>query len=240
MGFLRAAALFALLAPITGAPAMAAASSQEPDARAILEASFQAMGAVESWRFSGVSDTRVAVAGSSISFAMQLSAEYRAPDRFRIKVDAERMGPSSEAVRVGDRVWSRTGQQPWEPGIGGEFAQGLGPSSFTLANVDMLSYFSDLVIFEAGAGAAYTISSQFDLAAFMEIPIFSSLLGDMDITSMSKFEPRITWTINKSSLLVENESVEIFMAMPRGEISVSMRMTYSDFDSPNIEINPPL
>lgn len=227
--------------------------SPGPDARAILEASASAMDNARSMRISGTVDIQATSAGMSFAVAMPILADYQAPDRFRFAVDVAMMGLSIEGIVIGDQVWTRVGEEQWESMSPGQLGAPIDPASFAgFRNAEFVRYLLSPTL--SDLGASYRVSGDLDVVGALGAGGgMGALLGDpMGMMSMdlSGITARITATINKSSLYMETMEMEMAMAMPAletgaggqmaGNLSVTISITFSDFNSPAIDIRPPL
>jgi hypothetical protein len=257
-------ALLALVI-VTAFPRAAAAQPRTPDPYEILEASSSAMSEVQAARFTGSMDMQAASGGSSTSMAIALSGEYRAPDRMRITMDLGNllgalMDPSMsgpfEMLMVGETVWMRMGSQPWE-----SMSSGMGSAQFGQRPAPNMHqsmamtgrYIPNAVLVDAGP--EWEIRGDLDLmAAMQEGMAMSSMMGmgmpsasmpgmsPSDMAMVEQMNARFSMRINKSTHHMEQMRVTMDLPDPSGSgtVAITVDLVFSDYNSPSIQINPPM
>jgi hypothetical protein len=245
-------------------PLAAAAQPQTQDPYQLMEASSNAMSNVQAARFNGSLDMRAASGVTSFSMAMSLSGEYRSPDRMRLTMDlgglfAALADPSMsgpmEMLVVGDTMWMRMGSQPWE-----SMSMGMGsaPQPPNFSNMNQSMALTGRIIPNAvvvDAGPEWEIRGDLNLTAAMEEGMaMSSMMGmgmpssgmsGMSASDLAMFEQmtaRFSTRINKSTYYMEQMRVTMEMPDPNGGGSMLMtvELVFSDYNSPTIQINPPM
>jgi hypothetical protein len=248
-------------------PQAASAQPRPPDAYELLEFSSMAMSEVHAARFSGTVDIRATQGGSSFSVAMSVGGEYQAPDRMRITMDLGSLfgalaGPSGsgpiEMIMVGDTMWTRMGSQPWEPSRG---SMSISPSSG--ANPQQSLEATTRIIpnaVVADVGQHWEIRGDLDLMTAMEegmamssmmgmpssgMPGMSSGMPGMSPSDMAMIEQtttRFSTRINKSTYYLEQMQLNMDMPDPSGTGTANMtfEITFSDYNSPDIQIIEPM
>jgi hypothetical protein len=239
----------------TQTPIALGAAAPWKDAYALLEASSSAMGRVRSWRFSGAIDVRFADRGTSFSQAMPVSGEG-AQDRQRLVVEVPMMGRSVEMIMIGDQVWMRMGERPWESASWADFGVPVDPFSVfkPTSGAQLARYLLNAQLSEVGA--AYRVSADLDASqSVAELGDQASGLGSEAFARMgldlSAMKAQMVLTINKSTLYIETMELAITMSLPAGqgpvtgalpiggEASVAFRLNLSGFNDPAIDIQPP-
>jgi hypothetical protein len=251
---------------IAGIMAQAAvAQPRPPDPYETLEASATAMQEVQAARFAGSMEMRATSGGSSTTMFMSLTGEYRAPDRMHMTMDlgglmGALMDPSMrgpmEMIMVGDTIWMRMGAQPWETMATGvdsaPFAQS--PSMGMHQSMAMTSRFVPNAVV-VDAGTQWEVRGDLDLAAAMEEGMaMSSMMGmglptssmpamsPSDLAMLEQMAARFIMQIDKSTYYLDQ--MRLIMDMPdpsgSGTVAMTLDLAFSDYNSPSIEINPPV
>ena len=227
-------ALMAILLP----PAYAAPTSQVADARAILDASAHAMDAAQSMRFSGAMDMSFSMGDAPKAMSIPMSGTYQAPDRMQMQMQMPDMGTSMEMIMVGGQVWTRSGQGAWQSKAAERdgYASPLG-----MSHSDWFSGFSNPVI--TYIGNAYRITAELDISATLGAgyagPLGPGTAGSSVDTSGVPAE--VTLTIDKATSYMT--SMRMHLAIPAPDrsttISMTMNMSFTDFNAVAGEILPP-
>ncbi len=245
-------------------PLAVAAQPRSPDPYDILEASANAMNGVQAARFTGTVDMRMASGGTAMSMSMGMAGEYRAPDSVRMTIDLgsllgsfgdPSMSGPMEIVIVGDDAWMRMGSQPWESmtgsmGMGMSYSRMTSPADFNRHIGQMGRYIPNAVFAETGG--VYQVQGDLDLNAAMADGMEMSAMMGMDMpasamgpSTMQMFESMtasFSASINRSTLLMEGMQVTINIPDLRGsgDMAMTVDMTFSDYNSPSIQIQAPL
>jgi hypothetical protein len=256
--------LLAVIGLIGTFPLAAAAQPRSPDPYETLQASANAMQSVEAARFTGTVDMRMISSGSSMTMTMGMAGEYRAPDRMHMTIDLGSLmgavadpsltGPM-EMVIVGDNAWMRIGSQPWESAAGGmgtgmSRSGMMSPAYLNRHISEMGRYIPNAVLVETGG--VYQIRGDLDLNAAMADGMEMAAMMGMDVptssmppSAMQMFEnmtARVSASINRSTMFMEGMQITMNMPEPRGsgEMVMTLDVAFTDYNSPSIQIQPPL
>jgi hypothetical protein len=228
------AAFLALLTTIA-MPAAAAPSTQAVDPQSVLDASARAMDAAQSMRFSGAIDMNISAEGAPISMSMPMSGAYQAPNRVSMSAQVPEVGVSMEMIIVGDRAWLREGQSAWraQPVPAGSQA-----SPFGVTHADWFRDFPNAQLTDLGS--TYRITSTLDAAQALSSGGYSSTLGSSALPFDFSGPASVAVTIDKATNYLTSMQMELSMTVDTAEISMTMNLTFTDFNSLAIEILPPV
>jgi hypothetical protein len=262
----RLAVLSVFLALCTAAGTLPQSAAAQPrqDPYEVLHASAEAMNNVQAARFTGKLDMQAASGGTSFTMGMNMSGEYRSPDRMRMTMDlgslmgamggAGMTGPM-EMIVVGDQSWMRMGTTAWEPMGSRMGASGFSasPGDFNRQIQEISRYVPNAVLTDAGS--EWEIRGDLDLmAAVNEGMAMSSMMGmGMPSSSMGSLSPsdmamieamtaRFSTRVNKSNLLTQQMQMTMNIPEPSGSgaATVTIELVFSDYNSPSIVIEPPM
>jgi len=240
MRLLSGMALFAALMSTLLMPAAAAPSSQMADGPAILEATARAMDAAQSMRFSGSIDMNVSSGGSPVAMNLPMSGAYQAPDRMSMSVQMPRMGTSMDMIMVGGQMWMRNGQGEWKAQ---RMSEGAYASPLGMSHADWFRDFTDVNVTDLGA--AYRVAAIVDVSQALSAGYSGALgpgrSGAMPF-DMSAAGSQVTLTIDKASSYMVSMQLELSMPMPdlAASMTMTMNLTFSDFNGMAVEILPPV
>jgi hypothetical protein len=251
--FSAVAAVLSLLVVFAPAASVSAQGGATNPA-ALLEASARATQDVRGMRFTATLEMRSTGSGASFNMTMPFEGEFQRPDSFHMTGSIPFGGAadsSFEVISVGGRVWYRAGDEAWESSPTAARTtvptQSFSPSVYG----DLSSYLNDLRVTDNGA--TYTVTGTLDVSRLADAPaskeLFGGGFGGLSPSDMD-FAIGLRLTIDKQTMYMTG--AEMTFSPPAGAAaptssagrsmgggSFTMRMTFSDFDDPSINIRPP-
>lgn len=223
---------------------------QQLDARGVMEASIKAMESARSLRFTGTIRFSATTGEASrpemsLSLPVRLTGEFQSPDGVHLVMEAAMFGPPLEVVSIGGQSWGRQGQGPWEEF--GELTQPTRPtgrpSDWALPRTLQNATLTDV-------GTSYRVSTDIDSAFLAEATGFLQAdLPRFGVRGVPELTGTVTLTVDKKTLYLETLELQMDLAMPvpttertpaAAATSLTMQFSFSDFNSPAIEIQPPV
>jgi hypothetical protein len=246
-------------------PLGASAQPVRQDPYQVLEESSRAMMTVQSARFSGGVDMHgPPSAGMPSNMAISVSGEYVAPDSMRMTMDLGSLlgallgsssGSTMEMVVIGDTAWARMGSTPWET-----MNMGIAPGTMTMTPVDMNRQIQAMARYMPNAvlddrGSEWEVRGDIDMVGALEEGLaMSSMMGmgmpgggmpafdQGELAMFGDMTARFSTRINKSTFFMEHMQISVEMPEPggSGSLRIVVDLGFSDFNSPGINIQPPM
>ena len=254
-------AAFFVLCTIPGVAGVSASPlGQTPNAETLLTQSGQALSETTSFRLEGAVEMGTASRGSTVSMAFPLTGEFVAPDRAHLGLDAAALGFDFEAVMIGQTVWVRMNGESWDTVNGMNLGSGspAAGSSFMDTQGDAGRYLRDPRVVEEGGLYRITgtidveeaiagVTPPPDLAARFGAP--TSIGRGMGMPNMAGSTIGFVYLIDRATMYPS--SMELTMTLPDmpsfsggasrpSEVTITVRITYRDFNDPSIAVDAPV